>query len=388
MTGRNRKYPIIIIAGIITARITGKYLVIFQHDTWWYFINSMFVFSFILFCTSIIFYNSCYGNSGVAKKSKHIHNINILKTLLILCLFTTSFCRGISYEEQNIKKECEQNVGVPIKNKIKKIIHIFLGYNNESGVMIAFATGDKEEIPVNLRKKYSDSGAMHILALSGLHVGIIFTMLRRMLFLMGISHITRKLRLLAILSVIIFFINITGYSSSLARAALMTGIYQIWKILGYKIDKTALLFITAAILLMIKPDEISDIGFQLSFGAMAGIILIYPSMSDFINHYMSYSLTKKWQQSFKRTINTLIITPVAISICCQITTLPFCFYYFEKVPNYYLLTNIAVIPLTTCIIYLFVFCIISYFIYGNATFLCGILRLFVGILNTIVSYFA
>ncbi|SRR5574344_244814 len=388
MKGSGRKYSLIIVAGIAATSIANNHFHFLQHHISGYFMLGMMLLSSLIFTASCLYFIKFIHIIKANEVSKCTKRAIILESLLCLALLIISVSRYSNYMGCKVENESREIGNTIIKRTIKSKIHSFLGHNDEAGVMIAFATGEKEDITPEMKRKFSNSGAMHILALSGMHVGIMFTMLTRILFIMGISHITRQLRLVVVIAIIIFFITVTGYSSSLARAAIMSGIYQILRINGRDVDKTGLLLFTAALLLMIKPDEISNIGFQLSFAAMAGIVIIYPPMLDGLNVYMKKRDRLQCSSKVTKIVMELLIMPLLISISCQITTLPICFYYFGKLPNYYLLTNLAVIPLTSWIVYLFVAIISLSTIVQNTTFLCSILKLLIGILNTIVSYFA
>jgi ComEC/Rec2-related protein len=387
--GRGRKYSLIIVAGIAATSIANNYFALLNNNISGYFISGIILITSLLFATSSLYFILYIKRIKTGKAAEYKSLSSSVELLLSLSLFAISVCRYSYYDVENRGGEKSAPTGnETLKREIKSKIHTLLGHNDEAGVIIAFATGDKNDISPKMRKMFSKSGAMHILALSGLHVGIIFTMLSRILFIMGISHITRELRLVVIILIILLFITLTGYSSSLARAAIMSGIYQIRRLKGEEVDKTGLLLFTAALILIIKPDEISNIGFQLSFAAMAGIVIIYPLMSDYLNIFIENFRWLKLKGTVGVIVKELLIIPLLISIACQITTLPLCFYYFKQIPNYYLLINLAVIPLTSCILYLFVAVISISAIANNATFLCSILQYLVGVLNTIVSYFA
>jgi competence protein ComEC len=222
--------------------------------------------------------------------------------------------------------------------------------NDELAVVSALALGYKDNLSNEIRHSYSSSGAMHILAVSGLHVGIVYGML--MFFLSFMK--TRKLNILKIIIVVLFiwfYAMLTGLSPSVSRASLMFTIAALGSFQKHKSVTLNSVAVSAFILLVINPLNIVDIGFQLSYLAVIGIILIQPriyALFDVKNKFL------KWFWSL-----------TTVSIAAQLFTAPLCVYYFNQFSNYFLLTNYILIPVSTVAIWL---CIIT-FVFSGVTFL-------------------
>ncbi len=227
----------------------------------------------------------------------------------------------------------------------KKLVKIY-EENNISGqelaVLSALTLGDKSELDPETKQAYSSSGAMHILAVSGLHVGIIFMILKILLSFLDKFKIKKKesgkiIKALIIISFLWFFALISGLSPSVRRAALMFSLFMIGDITGRRVNIYNSIAASAFILLIYNPFLIVDVGFQLSYSAVIAIIYFQPKIYKL---YISQNkiIDKTWAL-------------ITVSIAAQIGTLPITFFYFHQFPSWFILTNIIVIPLASLIVY-------------------------------------
>jgi competence protein ComEC len=201
-------------------------------------------------------------------------------------------------------------------------------------VVAAMTLGDKSEIDKTTKDVYSITGASHTLAVSGLHLGVIYAILT---FLFG-----RRKRLLGqiiILFLIWLYAALTGFSSSVVRAATMLTLYSIGSLAGE--DKLSIntLCVAAFIMLLIKPTYLWDISFQMSFMAMVGILLLYIHFYHLLPHINNKFFNALWGM-------------FCISLSAQILTFPLIAYYFGRFSCYSLITNFLVVPSASCVIYL------------------------------------
>lgn len=204
-------------------------------------------------------------------------------------------------------------------------------------VTVAMTLGDKSMLGKELRESYSASGASHILALSGLHLGIIYTML---------SFLFRRFRRgfissMLILSTIWAYVFIVGMTPSVLRSAIMLTIYSLVELLQRDHIPVNTLAVAAMVMLLVNPFNLYDIGFQLSFMAVLGILIISPVLYTFVPTDLL----------MKHRILKWLFGIIIISISAQIGTAPLVACHFGKLPVYFLLTNIIVAPLATAIIY-------------------------------------
>ena len=253
----------------------------------------------------------------------------------------------------NAKSAAQRHSGMtPMQQRIALYLKSKMGDNSQSAILTAFVTGSKESIGKSTKETFRSSGAAHLLALSGLHVGILFMILNRITALFSLTLAARRMRVLVVVGCTAAFLTITGFIPSLARAIIMAAICSIAKVWGYRIARAETLVITAFLLICYNPQVVASIGFQLSFAAMAGIMLIMPTLSESLKRVMG-----RWRGRgmASRTISWCaerIAAPLLLTISCQITTLPLCLYYFQSFSNYYLITNLIAIPVVAITLYM------------------------------------
>lgn len=201
-------------------------------------------------------------------------------------------------------------------------------------VLSALSLGDKRAIDAETQRIYSETGAGHVLALSGLHLSILFGVFQ-ILFL---NYVRRRwLYVLVSLAGILFlwsFVLLAGSPISLVRAAVMFSICMICKCLYRDGSSFNNLAVAALLLLLCSPRSLFDVGFQLSFTAVFSILILHRKVWGRVD-------TASWHGFARRFYEFL-----TISISAQIGTLPLLAYYFHQVPIYALLINFVVIPAT------------------------------------------
>jgi competence protein ComEC len=216
--------------------------------------------------------------------------------------------------------------------------------DNLSGKELAIAKalilGDKSLLDTEVKNSFTNTGAMHVLAVSGLHVGIIMQIL--MVFLGFFSKwIDRKTSILLVVGIMWIYAVLTGLSPSVLRAVFMFSVLVLAQISGKQHDSVNSLFFTAFVIFLFDPYTLFDIGFQLSFLAMLGIFLFYRQIEEvvFIDNKW---IRKVWQGT-------------AIGFAAQIMTTPLSLYYFHQFPNYFILTNIGLMASSGLILGLGIF---------------------------------
>lgn len=207
-----------------------------------------------------------------------------------------------------------------------------------SPLLKALLSGDRASLSKETVAIFRSGGASHLLALSGLHIGIIYLIFKRLTFILGNSPFARIFRAAIIVLFACFFTIMVGAGPSIVRAFLFILISETASILHRKRDSVKVLCLALIIQLSISPEVILSPGFQLSYAAMLGIFLFFPWLSSF------YSGGSRFDPMHR------IWDTAALSISCQITTAPIAWHYFHSFPKYFLLTNILAIPLTTGLI--------------------------------------
>lgn len=203
------------------------------------------------------------------------------------------------------------------------------------GLLKAFLQGNRGGIAKGTIATFRKAGASHLLALSGLHMGIIYMLLDRLAGIAGRSPGMRIVRYVLLLCISLFFTLMTGASPSIVRAFLFILLRESAKLLCRPQSLGKTLCGALLIQLAIMPDAISSAGFQLSYLAVAGITVIYPGM-------------EKWYPGYGRSDPLRYLWRIsALSISCQIFTAPLVYLLFGSFPVHFLLTNLIAIPLTT-----------------------------------------
>ena len=212
----------------------------------------------------------------------------------------------------------------------------------------AILLGDKSELAPETQDLFANLGISHFLAVSGLHVGIIYWLISLVL---GLSRFRKHkwfwFKVLLALVAIWFYAFLSGFSMSVTRASFMFSCFLLARGFKKNFHPINVLSLSAIFWLFINPGNLFDVGFQLSYAAVAGILILYPLLS------------KLWQPRF--LVLDSLWSVVSVSLSAQLATLPFILFYFAKFPLWFLLSNIWLaifsFVLTTLI---FLFAILSY----------------------------
>lgn len=209
--------------------------------------------------------------------------------------------------------------------------------DNEFGILAALTLGYKDALTPELRESFSTTGAMHVLAVSGLHVGIIYMILGLVFGFLGKGRRQVIWRNIIIIIFLVAYAFITGLSPSVSRATLMFSLMALGNAIGRKSQIYNTIFFSAFILLLLNPNYLFDVGFQLSYSAVLAIVFFQPK------------LVLLWQP--KNKILRWGWELICVSLVAQVGTAPFSIYYFHQFPTYFLLSNFVVIPAASIIIY-------------------------------------
>ena len=261
-----------------------------------------------------------------------------------------------------------------IKDNISARLNQIAGGGSEGAILSAIAIGDRSRIDRALKADFRQSGAMHLIALSGLHIGVLYFFLTLTLAIIGNSRPARLVRKLLILALLWSYALISGMSSSILRAVIMITVYETGELLGSGRDLLRALAISAFIITLCNPEAPFQIGFQLSYGAMAGICFIYPRLKQLL--------------ACRTAIMEKIWNTVALSLSCQAATAPLVLLYFGTFPKYFLITNFVAIPLTSASIYLTPAAFITRNLPWVGDFLQGALRLSLNLLRDAIGIIA
>jgi competence protein ComEC len=207
----------------------------------------------------------------------------------------------------------------------------------EFAVAAALLLGYTDKLDPDLRQEYAGTGAMHILSVSGMHVGLVFVVINTLLLFMERIKHGKYIRAVLIILLIWMYAFITGLSPSVLRASSMFSMIMIGRLMMRHHDMFNTMAGSAWILLIINPSFLFDLGFQLSYLALAGIAGVHPMI-------VSWWKPRYW-------LPRQVWSIVSVSLAAQLTTAPISLYYFHQFPNYFLLTNIVALPLSSLVMY-------------------------------------
>ncbi|MBO9152714.1 ComEC/Rec2 family competence protein [Chitinophaga sp. GCM10012297] len=206
------------------------------------------------------------------------------------------------------------------------------------GVAQALLVGYRDELDPDVVQAYTNTGVVHIIAISGLHLGLIYVSLLQLLKWLPRKRWVEIAKALLLIAVLWGFSLLTGASASVLRSAVMFTTIAIGQfVIARHSDIFNTLAAAAFLLLCYHPFFLVDAGFQLSFLAVAGIVLCYQPLYDL------WMIPYKWPDKLWQM--------VAVSLAAQAFTWPVCLFYFHQFPNYFLLANIVAVPLSTLLLY-------------------------------------
>ena len=207
----------------------------------------------------------------------------------------------------------------------------------ELGIISALTLGYREDLDKEVQRAFSASGAMHVLAVSGLHTGIVWGIVMWILTL-GVLYkplwedkFRRWLLNISTIVLIWAYAFLTGLSPSVMRSALMLTFWALSSLLEQQTSRWNPLLAAAVVILIVNPLALWSVSFQLSFAAVAGIMLFGSSMQQAV-----VSKGRVWQ-----SVSRLLI----VSLAAQLGTMPLTLHYFGQTSNYFALTNLIVVPM-------------------------------------------
>ncbi len=245
--------------------------------------------------------------------------------------------KGIKYRSY-IKKGRWQTIGhynglntfaVKLRNRLLGLYREHGIRNREFAVLSAFTLGYRHELDPELKQAFISAGAMHFLAVSGLHAGIIFYVLNILFRFLERIQYGKGAKLIFIILILWFYALLTGLSPSVLRASAMFTLIQTGIYFNRTISISNILAVTAFLILIYNPLQISDPGFQLSFLAVSGIISFQPLL------YKSLI--------FKNRILNKVWIVSTVSVSAQLGVFPLIIYYYHHFTVYFWLTNILII---------------------------------------------
>ena len=286
--------------------------------------------------------------AALLRRWERVASVTLMGALLILGVFLIRNSDNSPTKSALYVEKIAAEMGE--KRKVLTSKYVEQGLSGDTyDIVAAMTLGEKKGISKEVRGVFSASGGAHILALSGMHLGILFMILTFLLPTRRWPKISVLTELLAIWA----FVFLIGFQPSLVRAALMLTIYSIAKMLSRNTKSMDVLVFTAALLLVISPQWLFDVGFQMSFAAVTGILMLYGPIFRFLT-YREKDDTRQpsvWVVC-RRVLLDGIVGLVLISFTAQLGVAPLVACYFGNFPTYFLLTNFIVTPAAFLIIIL------------------------------------
>ena len=294
----------------------------------------------------------------LAKQGIHQQVYATKKELLLLDQTSTSFLGFIA----------------ALRLKIQQSLQQYEFSEDELAVMNALLLGQRQEISKELSDNYSKAGAIHILAVSGLHVGIILLILSFLLKPIERVNKGKLIKLVLVILFLWFFAVLAGMSASVTRAVTMFSAIALGKFFNKRNAVEHSLIFSMFIILLWKPLFLFDVGFQLSYTAVFGIIWVQPVLYQLWKSNF-FIVDKGWQL-------------ITVSVAAQLGVLPISLFYFHQFPGLFFISNLIIIPFLGVILGLGLVVLVLSYMSILPLFLEGFYGDVISILNKVVAFVA
>ena len=242
-------------------------------------------------------------------------------------------------------------------------------------IIDALILGQRSELDPETISNYSNAGVIHILAISGLHISIIYFFIIFLLKPLKRVRFGAEIQLLLVLFILWLFALLTGLPASVTRAVTLFSFISIGNYFNQSKAIYNAIAISAFLILLVKPNAIFDIGFQLSYAAVLSIVLFQPFYKKF---YFS-----------ENKIAIYFTDIILVSLAAQIGVLPLSLYYFNQLPLLFLMANLVIIPLSSLVLIAGIVILPFNFILPTlATFLGKILEFSIQLMNNYIHWIA
>ena len=258
--------------------------------------------------------------------------------------------------------------------KIQKSLRRYHFTDDELAVMNALLLGQRQEISKQLSDNYSKAGAIHILAVSGLHVGVILLILSLILKPLERVNNGKLIKLVLVILSLWFFAILAGFSASVIRAVTMFSAIALGQFFNKRNAVEHSLIFSMFIILLWKPLFLFDVGFQLSYTAVFGIIWIQPVLYQLWKPNF-FIVDKGWQL-------------ITVSVAAQLGVLPISLFYFHQFPALFFISNLIIIPFLGVILGLGLVVLVLSYMSILPLFLEGFYGDVISILNKVVAFVA
>lgn len=300
------------------------------------------------------------------------HQFNYKKYLAKQGIYHQVFIDNKQYKKLDNSKLSLFGMSARFRNKIQKSLKEHHFKDDEYAVINALLLGQRQDISKELLQDYTRAGAIHILAVSGLHIGIILLILNLLFKKLDSTKKGRLLKIILTIVLLWMFAFIAGLSASVVRAVTMFTFVAIGQSFMHKKIVEHSLIASMFLLLLIKPMFLFDVGFQLSYLAVFGIVWVQPILYNLWKPKWIF-IDKGWQL-------------FTVSIAAQAGILPISLYYFHQFPGLFILSNLIIIPFLGTILFGGIVVIILSLLDILPQFLADFYSLIISTMNSFVSW--
>lgn len=251
-------------------------------------------------------------------------------------------------------------------------IEKYIPDKREAALAKALLTGDRTQLDRDLVQAYANAGVVHLMAISGLHLGLIYVFLLRFCHVVPGIKSNHWLRLVLVLGGIWFFACMTGMSPSVNRAAVMFSFLALGILKRKKISTLNFWSAAAFIMLCMNPLLLFNVGFQLSFLAVLGILVVQKPIYNWL-YFENKMVDYLWQM-------------ISVTLAAQLFTLPLCLYYFHQFPVLFVLANLVAIPLASVGLWLGVILLLTASLPAVPAIVGGMVSFSFKLLNNYIQY--
>ncbi|MDD4361744.1 MAG: ComEC/Rec2 family competence protein, partial [Bacteroidales bacterium] len=270
-------------------------------------------------------------------------------------LLNKGFCAGAFVPARAWQLQSRQ---LSLRAKVDALRDCLVGRFRQAGLdegplalVSALVLGSKDQMEAEQRQAFSSAGVAHILAVSGMHVSILFLLLGKLLFFIKPSRAGLFFKQSLLVALLWVYAFVTGMSASVLRAVLMCSVSALGLCLGRRSNSWNLLAFAAFVLLIVNPGYLMDVSFQLSFVAVASIMLLLPEAGFYLG-VITERPAPAAGKGIKDKIVRIYRDTLLLSLVAQLGTAPLSIYYFNQFPQYFLLGNLLLVPLATFLFYL------------------------------------
>ncbi|MGI4727445.1 MAG: ComEC/Rec2 family competence protein [Janthinobacterium lividum] len=238
-----------------------------------------------------------------------------------------------------------------IRQKMVQQFQLYLHDPDAIAVASTLILGYRADLSQDVLQAYSKTGTMHVLSVSGMHVALVYIIIELLLRFLNRKRSTILLKAFTSILLIWLYALLSGFSPAVCRAAVMITFVICGKTYNRHISMLNILLVSAFMLLLYNPDFVVDVGFQLSYLAVFGLILLQPIIENLLDFKQKY-LRKLWSL-------------LSVSLAAQVITFPISVFYFHQFPVYFLMSNLFIVLPSMLIMYVG----IAFLTFSNVSFL-------------------